>query len=167
MYGGMRGIKGLVTETSVLDPEEGIRLRGYTIKDCQELLPKAPNGEEPLPEGVLFLLLTGQIPSVEQVKAISKDLVARASIPNHVVTLLKNMPISVHPMSQLVSATAALNAESKFVAAYNKGVNKNVYWEVGQYLTFSPKFIYLNFITCLISSMLTKIPWILLRNCRL
>lgn len=130
MYGGMRGIKGLVTETSVLDADEGIRFRGYTIKDCQKLLPSASRGEEPLPEGVLFLLLTGQIPSHEQVKAISKDLVSRASIPNHVVTLLKNMPATVHPMSQLVAATAALNAESKFVAAYNKGVNKGMYWEV-------------------------------------
>ena len=51
MYGGMRGIHGLVTETSVLDPDEGIRFRGYTIPECQELLPKAPGGEEPLPEG--------------------------------------------------------------------------------------------------------------------
>ena len=52
MYGGMRGIRGLVTETSVLDPDEGIRFRGYTIPECQELLPKAPGGEEPLPEGL-------------------------------------------------------------------------------------------------------------------
>ena len=40
MYGGMRGMKGLVTETSVLDADEGIRFRGYTIPECQELLPK-------------------------------------------------------------------------------------------------------------------------------
>ncbi|VDL58040.1 unnamed protein product [Hymenolepis diminuta] len=129
MYGGMRGIKGLVTETSVLDPEEGIRFRGYTIKECQKLLPKAAYGKEPLPEGVFFLLLTGRIPSDEQVKAISKELTARASLPNHVVTMLKNFPTTMHPMTQLVAATAALNTESKFVAAYNKGVSKNTYWE--------------------------------------
>ena len=57
MYGGMRGIRGLVTETSVLDADEGIRFRGYTIPECQELLPKAPGGEEPLPEGILSYLL--------------------------------------------------------------------------------------------------------------
>ena len=37
-------MKGLVTETSVLDADEGIRFRGYTIPECQELLPKAPGG---------------------------------------------------------------------------------------------------------------------------
>ena len=36
---------------SVLDSEEGIRFRGKTIPECQKLLPKAPGGEEPLPEG--------------------------------------------------------------------------------------------------------------------
>ena len=46
MYGGMRGMKGLVTETSVLDADEGIRFRGYTIPECQELLPKAPGGKQ-------------------------------------------------------------------------------------------------------------------------
>lgn len=66
-YGGMRGIKGLVTETSVLDPEEGIRYRGYTLPECQELLPAAPGGTEPLPEATFWLLLTGEIPTEEQV----------------------------------------------------------------------------------------------------
>lgn len=51
VYGGARGIKCLVWEGSVLDAEEGIRFRGKTIPECQEILPKAPGGKEPLPEG--------------------------------------------------------------------------------------------------------------------
>ena len=57
VYGGARGIKSLVWEGSVLDSEEGIRFRGKTIPECQKLLPKAPGGEEPLPEGLDFHLL--------------------------------------------------------------------------------------------------------------
>ena len=68
MYGGMRGIRGLVTETSLLDPEEGIRFRGYSIPECQELLPRAEGGLEPLPEGLFYLLLTGKMPTKEQVR---------------------------------------------------------------------------------------------------
>lgn len=68
MYGGMRGMKGLVTETSVLDPEEGIRFRGYSIPECQELLPAAEGGAEPLPEGLFWLLCTGDIPTKAQVR---------------------------------------------------------------------------------------------------
>merc|ERR1719494_1525630 len=110
-YGGMRGIKGLVTETSVLDPEEGIRFRGYTIPECQELLPKAPGGEEPLPEGLFWLLLTGDIPTEAQVRAVSKEWASRAALPGHVVTMLNNFPESVHPMSQFAAAITALNSE--------------------------------------------------------
>lgn len=47
-------MKGMVTETSVLDPEEGIRFRGYSIPECQKLLPKAVGGEEPIPEAIWY-----------------------------------------------------------------------------------------------------------------
>merc|ERR1712183_997804 len=116
IYGGMRGMKGLVTETSVLDTEEGIRFRGYTIPECQELLPKAPGGEEPLPEGLFWLLLTGEIPTEEQVRGLSAEWASRAELPSHVVTLLNNLPSNVHPMS-------------KFAKAYEQGVHKSKYWE--------------------------------------
>lgn len=63
VYGGARGIKSLVWEGSVLDSEEGIRFRGKTIPECQELLPKAPGGKEPLPEGELGHLHPRTIPA--------------------------------------------------------------------------------------------------------
>jgi citrate synthase len=53
-YQGMRGITGLVTETSLLDAQEGIRFRGFSIPELQDKLPKAPGGDEPLPEGLFI-----------------------------------------------------------------------------------------------------------------
>jgi len=129
MYGGMRGIKGLVCETSVLDPEEGIRFRGYSIPECQKLLPKAPGGQEPLPEGLFWLLVTGDVPTEAQVKAISQEWARRADLPNHVVTMLANFPSNLHPMAQLAAAVSALHSESKFAQAYQKGIPKVQYWE--------------------------------------
>jgi citrate synthase len=129
MYGGMRSMKGLVTETSVLDAEEGIRFRGYTIPECQELLPKAPGGQEPLPEGLFWLLVTGDIPTAAQVKGLSEDWASRAELPSHVVAMLNNFPAHLHPMAQFSAAIAALNSESKFAKAYSEGVHKSKYWE--------------------------------------
>jgi citrate synthase len=128
-YGGMRGIKGLVTETSVLDANEGIEFRNFTIPQCQELLPKAPGGLEPLPEGLFWLLATGKIPTQEQVNAITAEWNNRAEIPQHVVTMLNNFPHHLHPMSQLSAAVNALQSESKFAKAYAAGVHKSKYWE--------------------------------------
>ncbi|CAD5113264.1 DgyrCDS2442 [Dimorphilus gyrociliatus] len=129
MYGGMRGIKGLVTETSVLDPEEGIRFRGYSIPECQNLLPKAPGGEEPLPEGLFWLLATGDIPTEQQVASITEEWNKRAHLPSHVVTMLNNFPNNMHPMSQFGAAITACNTESRFARAYAQGVSKASYWE--------------------------------------
>lgn len=129
IYGGMRSMKAMVTETSVLDAEEGIRFRGYTIPECQEKLPKSPKGEQPLPEAIWWLLTTGDIPNSKQVQAISKEWAARADLPEHVVQLLSNFPTNLHPMSQFTAAIAALQSESKFAQAYSNGVHKSTYWE--------------------------------------
>eukprot|EP01132_Coremiostelium_polycephalum_P010053 gene10053-12322_t len=128
-YGGMRSVKSLVTETSSLDPEEGIRFRGFTIPECQAKLPKAKGGNEPLPEGILWLLLTGEIPTEAQVKEISNELVKRAGLPEHVVKMIKAFPKEMHPMSQLGAAVLALQTNSKFADAYQKGMKKDQYWE--------------------------------------
>ncbi|CAH1395722.1 unnamed protein product [Nezara viridula] len=131
MYGGMRGIKGLVCETSSLDPNEGITFRGHSIPECQKVLPKSPNGgKEPQPEGLFWLLVTGEIPNRAQVDWLSKQWAQRAELPSHVVNLLNNLPSQkVHPMSQLSAAITACNTESKFAEAYNRGIKKSEYWE--------------------------------------
>ena len=77
MYGGMRGIKGLVWEVSLLDPDEGIRFRGLSIPECQQKLPKAKGGSEPLPEGLFWLLVTGEVPTEAQTTALSKEWARR------------------------------------------------------------------------------------------
>ncbi|XP_029445094.1 citrate synthase, mitochondrial-like isoform X2 [Rhinatrema bivittatum] len=129
VYGGMRGIKGLVTETSVVDPDEGIRFRGYSIPECQKLLPRATGGEEPLPEGLFWLLVTGNIPTKEQVNWLSKEWARRSDVPEYVMKMIDNIPKDVHPMSQFSAAVTIMNRESKFGNAYSKGVNKEKYWE--------------------------------------
>ncbi|XP_055302250.1 probable citrate synthase 2, mitochondrial [Sitodiplosis mosellana] len=129
MYGGMRGIKAMVWETSVLDPDEGIRFRELSIPECQKVLPKAEGGSEPLPEGLFWLLATGEIPTQAQAKQLSKEWAERAALPQHVVTLLNNLPNTLHPMSQFSAAITALNHDSKFAKAYADGVHKSKYWE--------------------------------------
>ncbi|CEJ62096.1 Citrate synthase, mitochondrial [Penicillium brasilianum] len=128
-YGGARGIKSLVWEGSVLDSEEGIRFRGHTIPDLQKLLPKAPGGEEPLPEGLFWLLLTGEIPSEAQVRALSAEWAARSDVPAFVEELIDRCPSTLHPMAQFSLAVTALEHESSFSKAYAKGINKKEYWQ--------------------------------------
>ncbi|KAI9026203.1 citrate synthase-like protein [Hyaloraphidium curvatum] len=128
-YGGMRGIKGMIWEGSLLDAEEGIRFRGLSIPECQKLLPAAEGGEEPLPEGLFWLLVTGEVPTKEEVKGLSAEWAARSAIPSYVEDILDRCPNTLHPMSQLSLAVTALQHESSFAKAYASGVGKSQYWE--------------------------------------
>lgn len=129
----MRDVKGLIYETSLLDPEEGIRFRGYSIPECRNKLPKASGGEEPLPEGLFYLLLTGEIPTIEQVRQVSEDWARRATqnpLPNYLINLIKGLPKDLHAMSQLSMAVNALQSRSLFSQAYQQGeMKKNTMWE--------------------------------------
>ncbi len=129
IYQGMRGMTGLVTETSLLDPQEGIRFRGYSIPDLQQKLPKAKGGDEPLPEGLFYLMLIGELPSEEDASHITSVWQRRSHVPNHVFAAIEALPIGTHPMTQFVIAVMALQTESQFAKRYAAGMNKKDYWD--------------------------------------
>ncbi|KAJ6793189.1 citrate synthase 4, mitochondrial-like [Iris pallida] len=129
VIGGMRGMIGLLWETSLLDPDEGIRFRGLSIPECQKVLPAASTGGEPLPEGLLWLLLTGKVPSKDQVHALSKELQSRSSVPDHVYKAIDALPVTAHPMTQFTTGVMALQVQSEFQKAYDKGMSKAKFWE--------------------------------------
>ncbi len=128
VYQGMRGITGLVTETSLLDANEGIRFRGFSIPELREKLPKVEGGNEPLPEGLFYLMLIGETPTAEHVDHISATWARRSHVPNYVFDVIESFPVSAHPMTQFTAAVLALGTESKFAKAYNDGISKKEYW---------------------------------------
>lgn len=119
----------MVWEGSVLDANEGIRFHGKTIEDCQNVLPKGTSGTEMLPEAMFWLLLTGQVPSTSQIRAFSRELAEKSTLPNFVEQMLDSFPTDLHPMTQFACAVSTLNHTSAFAKAYEKGVNKADYWE--------------------------------------
>lgn len=127
--GGARGVKCLVTDISYLDPDEGIRFRGYTIPETLERLPKVPGSEMPYVEGHLYLLLTGEVPTLEDVEMVTEDMKRRQEVPQYVYDTLRALPRDTHPMTMFSVATEAMQRESEFVKAYNKGIRKFDYWD--------------------------------------
>jgi citrate synthase len=129
VIGGMRDITSMLWETSLLDSEEGIRFRGFSIPELREKLPTAPNGHEPLPEGLFWLMLTGEIPSKDQVKWLTEALMRRAHVPEHVFTAIESLPIDTHPMTQLSIGIMAMQNTSVFAQRYTMGMNRSEYWD--------------------------------------
>ena len=127
---GMKGMVALLTDTSSLDPEEGIRFRGFSIPELRAHLPKLKDDGEPLPEGLFYLMLIGEIPEKKVVEYISKDWAHRAAdIPGHAFDVINALPKTAHPMIQFNTAILAMSTESHFRRAYMDGMDKKDYWD--------------------------------------
>ena len=127
VVGGMRDIKGLWTDISSVDPNEGIRLRGMTVAETLKALPKARGNKMPLVGGLYYLLMVGDVPSKEEAEQVEAEWARRADVPDYVLKMLKTMPRETHPMTLLSQAVLALQNDSVFTKKYHE-MKKDAYW---------------------------------------
>ncbi|NOX58115.1 MAG: citrate (Si)-synthase [Planctomycetes bacterium] len=118
-YGGMRGLRCMVCDTSLVKPDKGLILRGTPLSELTHLSP----------EDEFYLLLTGDIPDKAASKELGDELASRSHVPDYVFDVIRAVPKTSHPMAMLSMAVLALEEGSKFRAAYNEGVRKEEYWE--------------------------------------
>lgn len=152
VLGGMRGPPLLLCETSEVDPNKGVTYRGYPLLELANKLPKPQactssgayinssdinssdrsSSQPPLAESLLWLLLTGQLPSIEESEALRRCLVSRMHncLPIHVAAVINSFPPFTHPMTQLIAGIAALQTQSEFARRYQEGhLKKNDFWK--------------------------------------
>src|SRR3990172_2093798 len=119
-YGGMRGVKGLVCDTSLVEPDTGLVIRGIPILELTDKLP----------EEILYLLLTGELPDRAALNSLQSELKERSEVPAYVWDVLKAMPPDSHPMAMLNTAILVMERESIFRKRYTEGIRREEYWEV-------------------------------------
>ncbi len=127
-YGGMRDIKSMIWETSLLDAQEGIRFRGFTIPELSEKLPQG-RGKEPLPEALFWLMLTDEVPTEEEALWVTNDWERRRNVPAHVYATLDALPVDTHAMTMFTIGIMALQTGSIFAKRYDEGMPKSEYWD--------------------------------------
>ncbi len=118
-YGGMRGVKGLVCDTSAVSPDSGLIIRGRPLLEITDILP----------EEVFYLLLTGDIPDEGALKDLQTQLSAHAEVPQCVWDVLRAMPKDSHPMVMFDTAILVMEKESAFRKQYDQGIQKQDYWK--------------------------------------
>lgn len=118
-FGGMRGIKGLVCDTSEVPADKGLIIRGTPISELTSRLP----------EEIFWLLLTGSLPTAEELADLHSDLKSREEVPQYVWDVIDTMPADSHPMTLFNTSILIMQRESKFAKAYNEGIKKNEYWQ--------------------------------------
>jgi citrate synthase len=127
--GGGRDIPSLVTDISYLDPYDGIRFRGKSITETFEALPKPAGAMYPTVEAFWYFLLTGDVPTDDEVERVLHEFRARANVPYYVYDIIRALPVGTHPMVMLSSAVLSMQRDSKFARFYNSGkFNKRDAW---------------------------------------
>ena len=118
-FGGMRGVKGMICDTSLVEPDKGLIVRGSSILDLTDKLP----------EEIFYLLLIGESPSKSDLEDLQKEYNKRAKTPDYVWKVLEAMPKDSHPMAMLNTAILVMENESQFRKRYAEGMAKTDYWE--------------------------------------
>ena len=126
---GSRDIKSIFWEPSLLDANKGICFRGNSIEECQQKLPTFNENGQMMPEAMLWLLITGDIPSKEQTESLKQELLLRSYLSDNVTNFLHSLPKDIHPMNAFSSALMMCQSESQFKKAYENKVGKKEYWE--------------------------------------
>ena len=117
--GGMRGVKGMVCDTSVVEPDKGLIIRGIPLGKLTDKLP----------EEIFWLLCTGKLPTADELKGFQKELRKYSEVPKYVYKVLKAMPKNSHPMAMLDTGILVMENESEFRKRYSEGMVKTDYWE--------------------------------------
>ncbi|MCP4594227.1 MAG: citrate (Si)-synthase [bacterium] len=118
-YGGMRGVKAQICDTSTVSPDTGLIVRGIPLAEITDRCP----------EEMFWLLLTGELPDAESLKDLQADLAARSEVPAYVWDMLRAMPKDTHPMVMQSMGVVAMQGLSKFRKRYDEGMPKQEYWE--------------------------------------
>ncbi|HCN05583.1 MAG TPA: citrate (Si)-synthase [Bacteroidetes bacterium] len=119
VLGGMRGVPALVCDTSSVSADEGLRIRNIPIMELTDISP----------EETFWLLVTGKRATAEQLAALQAEFAKHYTIPQYVVDTLKAMPKDSHPMAMLGAGLLAMERESEYRAAYDKGTGKDKLWQ--------------------------------------
>ncbi|SMN19098.1 similar to Saccharomyces cerevisiae YPR001W CIT3 Dual specificity mitochondrial citrate and methylcitrate synthase [Maudiozyma saulgeensis] len=133
IIGGMRGNQSMLWDGTTLSAIDGIKFKGLTIKQCQTFLP-GKNGIF-LPESMIWLLLTGSIPTKNETQSIIllfNEILQKQNncLPEDVDLIMNKLPLTMHPMTQLSIGLECLSNNSSFAKLYRDGkINKKNYWD--------------------------------------
>lgn len=82
-----------------------------------------------MPEAVLWLLLTGEYPTIRQMDTLVSELSQRGNLRPDVEDLILSLPKTMHPMTQFSIGVLACQPDSIFAKNYRDGLHKSKYWE--------------------------------------
>jgi citrate synthase len=117
-FGGLREARALVCDTSVVDPDRGLIIRGIPVLDLVNRLP----------EEIFFLLLIGRLPDAKESAGVRAAIGAQPRVSETAWRPIEGMPRDSHPMAMLSAGLLALEHESVLAARVAAGAPRSELW---------------------------------------
>lgn len=111
---GLAGVVAGETQICWVDPNAGLMYRGYDIHGM---------AEQASFEEVAFLLLNGELPSMEQLGKFSREIATQRELPAPVIKMLRLMPRETHPMDMLRTGVSMLAPFDKELNDHSHAAN--------------------------------------------
>lgn len=124
---GMRGAKVLNWTCGVQDPIKGLMIRGLPIEELIVRLPRRDTA--PLPEGLLWFLLTGRMPKGQELDDFLRDIRQRSQLPPKAIEIMQAIPAGLPLLSKLSLGLMTIQPESHFVRSYSEKTPKSDLWK--------------------------------------
>ena len=96
---GLAGVIAGETEICWVDPNAGLMYRGYDIHEM---------AEQASFEEVAYLLLNGELPTLEGLEKFKQQISKERSLPKEVLEMLRLLPKKTHPMDMLRTGVSML-----------------------------------------------------------
>lgn len=119
LFRGLRNVRSIICNTSYVDPQKGLLIRGYPLLEIVDRTP----------EEIFFLLCTGNLPDKQSLKSLQDELRERSTVPDYVWQIVNQIPDETHPMAIISICLLAMQKESVFWKRYLEGMPKEDYWE--------------------------------------
>ena len=120
LFSGLRGVRSIVCNTSYVDPDEGLIIKGYKISEISNILA----------EEVFYLLCTGQFPDKKELEKFQEHLASVSEVPEEIFDIIYEvLPENTHPMTMFSIAIMLLEKESIFKEKYASGLRKSDFWK--------------------------------------
>lgn len=117
--GGMRDVRALVCDTSAVDPERGLIIRGIPVLELVDRYP----------EDIFFLLLIGRLPDEDESGELRKEIATQERVPEAIWHVIDEMPPGSHPMTLLSTALLALEKQSVMARKIEEGAPREEHWK--------------------------------------
>merc|ERR1719322_2169421 len=108
----------MIYEPSKLHHLDGINYKGHSLIDIHENGSTTIPGGAPNPEGMFWLLLTGEYATEAELTEFKEELNHRSHLREEHKRIITSFPKDMHPMTQFSAGMLVCQPDSHFAKAY-------------------------------------------------